>query len=131
MKGPHIEIPGDKTGVEIHGDYKKPVHEFPVPHLPLGNQVRDERRTDYAEEGPQNRPGYGDKNRLGQSPHLHDLDVVAQMNALGIEEDMPGRYQLVIADRVYEHIIKRKQAHNRKSREKGINKCIKKYIYKS
>jgi hypothetical protein len=91
-----------------------------VPHFVFGEEIAAQRRGQHHERRADDRTGHGDEQGVAQIVQLEDRDVVAQVDAPREEIDLAGGNKGVVADRVDEQIIERKDAQQRKDAEQRI-----------
>ena len=109
----HDQKPWNDPGIKVHRGDHQPVPQLSVPHLLLGKHESQKCRSAHGSECSQKRSHQRDLRRLKQAVDSKRAAVVLQMNPFGPEQDHTSGTQIIGADRIDKHIIKRIQTKNR------------------
>ena len=125
MQIPHGDIPGNQSGVKVHGNHGKPVPEFSPPHLLLGEHKSQESGTQNRSTCTNHCTGHRHNSGIDQIGNLEHINVVLKVNSLGPENNITIGAQIVGAQSIDDQVVKRINTYNRKHREKQHQAKIK------
>jgi hypothetical protein len=120
----HIDIPGNESRTEVHGNNEKAVHKLPVPQFPFGNHIGHERSTQDIEGCAQYGPSKANQNRHRQGFHFQDVDIIGKMDIFWDQRNQPLGYHIVGAHGIDENIIEGEGTYQSKKTKKNINKNV-------